>query len=187
MSANDNKSPLIQANHNLFYETSIDKSGSSDFANPLPVLRPTYPPLEIAPELMDQSLPQRNPLHVIPSAGVMVQNEAIMQPSVDDYIKTADEMSTYLTWGIPDIPQWLNLPDQMPPGWEIGQLILPMEITWILALGHCYIPTSAYSRWSLRCGLKARSRHATHYVLNNEHTRRLRSTKSKTASPASSN
>ncbi|KAH8125289.1 hypothetical protein LI328DRAFT_155837 [Trichoderma asperelloides] len=116
MSANDNKSPLIQASQNLFYETPIDKSGGSDFTNSLPVLRPTYPPLEIAPELMNQSLPQRNPLHTIPSAGVMVQNGVIIQPSVDDYIKTADEMSAYLTWGIPDIPQWLNLPDQMPPG-----------------------------------------------------------------------
>lgn len=116
MSANDNKSPLIQASQNLFYETSIDKSGNSDFTNSLPVLRPTYPPLEIAPELMNQSLPQRNPIHIIPSAEVMVQNGAIMQPSVDDYIKTADEMSAYLTWGIPDIPQWLNMPDQMPPG-----------------------------------------------------------------------
>lgn len=116
MSANDGKSPLIQASQNLFYETSIDKSGSNDFANALPVLRPTYPPLEIAPELMNQSLPPRDSLHVIPSGGVLVQNGAIMQPSVEDYIKTADEMSTYLTWGIPDIPQWLNLPDQMPPG-----------------------------------------------------------------------
>ncbi|EHK41509.1 uncharacterized protein TrAtP1_005005 [Trichoderma atroviride] len=116
MSANDCKSPLIQASQNLFYETSIDKSGGSDFANALPVLRPTYPPLEIAPELMNQSLPSNDSLHVIPSAGVLVQNGAIMQPSVEDYIKTADEMSTYLTWGIPDMPQWLNLPDQMPPG-----------------------------------------------------------------------
>lgn len=116
MSANDGKSPLIQPSQNLFYETSIDKSGGSDFANTLPVLRPTYPPLDIAPELMIQSLPPRDSLHVIPSAGVLVQNGAIMQPSVEDYIKTADEMSTYLTWGIPDMPQWINLPDQMPPG-----------------------------------------------------------------------
>ncbi|KAL7974367.1 hypothetical protein HDV63DRAFT_111362 [Trichoderma sp. SZMC 28014] len=116
MSANDGKSPLIQANQNVFYETSIDKSGSGHFANALPVLRSTYPPLEIAPELMNQSLPPRDSLHVIPSAGVLVQNGAIIQPSVEDYIKTADELSTYLTWGIPDMPQWLNLPDQMPPG-----------------------------------------------------------------------
>lgn len=115
MSANDGKSPLIQATQTLFYETLIDKNGSSDFANALPVLRPTYPPLEIAPELMNQSLPPRDSLHVIPSAGVLVQDGAIIQPSVEDYIKTADEMSTYLTWGIPDMPQWLNLPDQMPP------------------------------------------------------------------------
>jgi hypothetical protein len=115
MSANDTKSPLIQASQNLFYETPMDKSGSNDFANSLPVLRPTYTPLEIAPELINQSLPQRDSLHIMPPAGVLVQNGAMMQPSMDDYIKT-DEMSTYLTWGIPDIPQWLNLPDQMPPG-----------------------------------------------------------------------
>ncbi|KAL7920929.1 hypothetical protein ACQKWADRAFT_297116 [Trichoderma austrokoningii] len=116
MSANNNKSPLIQASQNLFYETAIDKSSSSGFANSLPVLRPAYPPLEIAPELMSQSLSQRNPLQIISSTGVMVQNGAMMQPSVDDYIKTADEMSTYLTWGIPDMPQWINLSDQMSPG-----------------------------------------------------------------------
>ncbi|KAM0259834.1 hypothetical protein ACHAQJ_003078 [Trichoderma viride] len=116
-STHDNKSPLIQASQNIFYEEPIDKSGSSDFTNSLPLLRPTYPnPLEVAPELMSQDLSPRNPLQIMPSAGVMVLNRAILQPSVDDYVKTADEMSAYLTWGIPEIPQWMNLPDQMPPG-----------------------------------------------------------------------
>jgi hypothetical protein len=115
-SANDSKSPLIHASQNILYEMPIDKSGSSDFTNSLPVLRPTYPPLEVEPELMNQGLPPRNPLQIMPSAGVMVQNGAMLQPSVDDYIKTADEMSAYLTWAIPEIPQWMNLPDQMPPG-----------------------------------------------------------------------
>lgn len=116
-SGNDNKSPLIHADQNIIYEEIVDNKGSGDdFTNSLPVLRPTYPALEVAPELMSQSLVQRNPLQIMPSAGVMVQNGALLQPSVDDYIKTADEMSTYLTWGMPEMPNWMNLADQMPPG-----------------------------------------------------------------------
>jgi hypothetical protein len=52
----------------------------------------------------------------MPPADDMVQSGGLLQPSVDDYIKTADEMSTFLTWGMPDMPQWINLADQMPPG-----------------------------------------------------------------------
>lgn len=50
----------------------------------------------------------------MPSAGAMVQSGAMLQPSVDDYIKTADEMSPYLTWNMPDMPQWLTLGDHVP-------------------------------------------------------------------------
>lgn len=112
----DNRSPLIHASQSIIYEEPVDKSGGSDFISSLPVLRPTYPPLELAPELMSQGLDQRNALQIIPSAGVMVQDGAMLQPSIDDYIKTADEMSTYLTLGILEIPPWLNLPDHLPPG-----------------------------------------------------------------------
>ncbi|PNP54047.1 hypothetical protein THARTR1_05254 [Trichoderma harzianum] len=115
-SGNDNKSPLIHASQSIIYEEAVDKGSSGDFTSSLPILRPTYPPIEVAPELMSQSLAQRNPLQIMPSAGVMVQNGAILQPSVNDYIKTADEMSTYLTWGMTEIPHWMNLPDPMLPG-----------------------------------------------------------------------
>lgn len=119
-SINDHESPLIHASQNILYEGSADKGGGGggggDFTNSLPVLRPAYPPLEIAPELMSQGLAQRNPLQIMPSAGVMVHSGALLQPSVDDYIKTADEMSPYLTWGIPEMPNWMNLSDQMPLG-----------------------------------------------------------------------
>ncbi|KAL7943541.1 hypothetical protein V8C42DRAFT_329365 [Trichoderma barbatum] len=115
-SGNDSTSPLIHANQSIIYEESMDKGNDSDFTSSLPVLRPAYPPLDVAPELMGESLAQRNALQIMPSAGVVVQNGALLQPSVDDYIKTADEMSTYLTWGMPEIPHWINLPDQMPPG-----------------------------------------------------------------------
>ncbi|KAL7934957.1 hypothetical protein V8C35DRAFT_279425 [Trichoderma chlorosporum] len=113
---NDNKSPLIHASQRIIYEEQVDKGNGGDFTSSLPVLRPTYPPLEIEPELISQSLAQRNPLQIMPSAGVMVQNGTLMQPSVDDYIKTADEMSAYLTWGMPEIPHWMTLSEQMPPG-----------------------------------------------------------------------
>ncbi|KAK4079651.1 transcriptional regulator family: Fungal Specific TF [Trichoderma harzianum] len=115
-SGNDNKSPLIHASQSVIYEETVDRGNGGDFTSSLPILRPTYPPIEVAPELLSQSLAQRNPLQIMPSAGVMVQNGAILQPSVDDYIKTADEMSTYLTWGMTEIPHWMNLPDPMPPG-----------------------------------------------------------------------
>lgn len=56
---------------------------------------------------------QRGPLQLMPSAGVMMQHNAMLQPSVDDYIRTADEMSNLLTWNMPDIPPWMNLGDMM--------------------------------------------------------------------------
>ncbi|KAK1242293.1 hypothetical protein MKX07_000279 [Trichoderma sp. CBMAI-0711] len=115
-SGNDAKSPLIQATQSIFYEEPIDKGGSNDYANSLPLLRPGYPPFEVSPELLSQTLAQRNSLQVMPPADGMVQSGGLLQPSVDDYIKTADEMSTFLTWGMPDMPQWINLADQMPPG-----------------------------------------------------------------------
>lgn len=59
---------------------------------------------------------QRHPLQLMPSAGVMVQNGAILQPSIDDYIKTADEMSNLLTWNMPDLPPWMSYGDVMLPG-----------------------------------------------------------------------
>ncbi|KAL7792436.1 hypothetical protein V8C37DRAFT_380295 [Trichoderma ceciliae] len=115
-STNDHKPPLIRASQSILYEGPIDKGGSSDLTNSLPILRPTYPALEVAPELLSQGLNQRNPLQIMPSAGVMVQTGAILQPSVDDYIKTADEMSAYLTWGMPEVPRWINIPYQVPSG-----------------------------------------------------------------------
>ncbi|PTB75659.1 hypothetical protein M440DRAFT_1439356 [Trichoderma longibrachiatum ATCC 18648] len=115
-SGNDAKLPLIQATQSMFHEEPIDKGGGSDYASSLPLLRPSYPPFEVAPELLGQTVAQRNPLHIVPSAGVMAQSGSLLQPSVDDYIKTADEMSAFLTWGMPDMPPWIDLPDQMPPG-----------------------------------------------------------------------
>ena len=44
-----------------------------------------------------------------------MQHNAMLQPSVDDYIKTADEMSNLLTWTMPDIPPWMSLGDMMAP------------------------------------------------------------------------
>ncbi|EGR45648.1 uncharacterized protein TRIREDRAFT_110689 [Trichoderma reesei QM6a] len=115
-SGNDAKSPLIQATQSIFYEEPIDKGVSNDYASSLPLLRPGYSPFEVAPELLSQTLAQRNSLQAMPPADDMVQSGGLLQPSVDDYIKTADEMSTFLTWGMPDMPQWINLADQMPPG-----------------------------------------------------------------------
>ncbi|KAL6867027.1 hypothetical protein J3F83DRAFT_103124 [Trichoderma novae-zelandiae] len=116
LSGKETRSPLIQATQSIFYEEPMDKGIGSVYASSLPILRPSYPPLEVAPELISQTLAQPDPLQIMPSAGVMVQSGALLQPSVDDYIKTADEMSTFLTWGMPELPQWINLPDQMPPG-----------------------------------------------------------------------
>lgn len=40
----------------------------------------------------------------------------ISQPSMDHYIRTADEMSGYLTWQTTEIPPWLNFGNLFPPG-----------------------------------------------------------------------
>lgn len=49
-------------------------------------------------------------------ATTMATAVPISQPSMDDYIRTADEMSGYLTWQTMEIPPWLNLENLFPPG-----------------------------------------------------------------------
>jgi hypothetical protein len=51
---------------------------------------------------------------VTPLVGSMIQNEDILQPSMDDYIRAADEMSSYLTWDMNQLPPWINFNDPMP-------------------------------------------------------------------------
>ncbi|EGX94456.1 Fungal transcriptional regulatory protein [Cordyceps militaris CM01] len=58
---------------------------------------------------------QRPPLQIMPSAGVMAQNGAMLQPSIDDYIKTADEMSNLLTWNMPDLSPWFTFDNMLLP------------------------------------------------------------------------
>lgn len=58
---------------------------------------------------------QRPPLQIMPSAGLMAQHGAMLQPSIDDYIKTADEMSNLLTWNMPDLSPWITFDNMMMP------------------------------------------------------------------------
>lgn len=57
---------------------------------------------------------QRPPLQIMPSAG-MAQHAAMLQPSIDDYIKTADEMSNLLTWNMPDLTPWITFDNMILP------------------------------------------------------------------------
>lgn len=49
------------------------------------------------------------------SIAATMPNGMITQPSINDYVRTADEMSAYLTWQTMDVPPWLNFQNMFPP------------------------------------------------------------------------
>lgn len=118
-SSNTHHSPVAQSRKQATQRGTANYGGQS-YGNGFPVARPGQ---GLAPTangngvVASQPGPssQRGPLQLMPSAGVMMQHNAMLQPSVDDYIKTADEMSNLLTWTMPDIPPWMNLGDMMAP------------------------------------------------------------------------
>jgi hypothetical protein len=77
----------------------------------LPSLRPDY----MASVSEPLSLEQADVAPNLPAMGAAMM-DGIPQPSVDDYIRTADEMSGYLTWQAMTVPSWLNFGDMFPPG-----------------------------------------------------------------------
>lgn len=77
----------------------------------LPNLRPDY----MLPVSETLPLEQSDTFQHMPVMGATMM-DGIPQPSVDDYIRTADEMSGYLTWQAMTVPSWLNFDNMFPPG-----------------------------------------------------------------------
>lgn len=117
-SATTQASPVAHASHGMPPSAKANpESVTGTFQQPLPIIRPaeafTSPqahykaPTSTHPNVFLSEQPQRNPMQLIPSAGAMI-NGAILQPSAEDYIQTAEYLSGYITWNIPNIPD-------MPP------------------------------------------------------------------------
>ena len=85
-----------------------------------PTLRPEYsnfPPQQNLPmDAMNQAFFQTAPESTIPQvASLQVPEMMPLQPSMDDYIRTADDMAGYLTWDVMEVPSWLNYGNLFPP------------------------------------------------------------------------
>lgn len=107
-SSNTYPSPMTQSSRNM-------SMGSANVHNAMPfnAMMPMSMDANMGP--MTPGTSQRPPLQIMPSAGVMAQNGAMLQPSIDDYIKTADEMSNLLTWNMPDLSPWITFDNMLLP------------------------------------------------------------------------
>lgn len=85
----------------------------------LPNLRPEYPifvPTQSLPvSHVNQSFFQTTADPVVPRMAGLMPDLTIPQPSMDDYIRTADDMAGYLTWDAMEVPAWLNYGNLFPP------------------------------------------------------------------------
>lgn len=75
-----------------------------------------FAPLPSQPLPVNQGFYQSAPAQIVPQMAGMMPGMTIPQPSMDDYVRTADEMSGYLTWQAMEVPPWLNLENVLPPG-----------------------------------------------------------------------
>lgn len=66
------------------------------------------------PGSMDQGFYTTPAVPIVPQMGTMVNDMSMPQPSMDDYVRTADEMSGYLTWDMMDIPPMLDYGNYFP-------------------------------------------------------------------------
>ncbi|KAJ6789952.1 hypothetical protein PWT90_10831 [Aphanocladium album] len=105
-SSNTFPSPMTQSSRNM-------PPRSTQNATPFNAMMPMTMDGSMGPVTPGTS--QRPPLQIMPSAGVMAQNGAMLQPSIDDYIKTADEMSNLLTWNMPDLSPWITFDNMLLP------------------------------------------------------------------------
>lgn len=110
-SSNPSRSPLIQASGRVAPRSATSNAGAEYSASNMPpISAATYMDMSTAQDGAPATpgsaaiAPQRSALQLMPSAGAMMHSGAILQPSIDDYIKTADEMSNLLTWNVPDWP-----------------------------------------------------------------------------------
>ncbi|KAJ4158380.1 uncharacterized protein LMH87_008909 [Akanthomyces muscarius] len=107
-SSNTYPSPMTQSSRNV-----PPRSANSQNATPFNGMMSM--PMDGSLGPMTPGTSQRPPLQIMPSAGVMAQNGAMLQPSIDDYIKTADEMSNLLTWNMPDLSPWFTFDNMLLP------------------------------------------------------------------------
>ncbi|TQV94492.1 Fungal transcriptional regulatory protein [Cordyceps javanica] len=107
-SSNTYPSPMTQSSRNV-----PPRSANSQHAVPFSGMMPMTMDGSMGP--LTPGTSQRPPLQIMPSAGVMAQNGAMLQPSIDDYIKTADEMSNLLTWNMPDLSPWFTFDNMLLP------------------------------------------------------------------------
>ncbi|OAA72310.1 Fungal transcriptional regulatory protein [Cordyceps fumosorosea ARSEF 2679] len=108
-SSNTYPSPMTQSSRNV-----PPRSAHSQNAAPFNGMVPMVMDGNMGP-IAAPGPSQRPPLQIMPSAGVMAQNGAMLQPSIDDYIKTADEMSNLLTWNMPDLSPWFTFDNMLLP------------------------------------------------------------------------
>lgn len=85
-----------------------------------PGLRPefsNFPPQQNLPmDTMNQAFFQTAPESTMPQVtSLQVPDMMPLQPSMDDYIRTADDMAGYLTWDVMEVPSWLNYGNLFPP------------------------------------------------------------------------
>lgn len=113
-SSNAYPSPLTQSSRNMLPRSSTSQD-ASNFPGMMQMVRSGMPSLDSSMGPPTPGTSQRPPLQIMPSAGVMAQNGAMLQPSIDDYIKTADEMSNLLTWNMPDLTPWITFDNMMMP------------------------------------------------------------------------
>lgn len=85
----------------------------------LPSLRPEYSNFMQSQTLpmnqMNQGFYQNTPDPVAQQMTGLMPDMVISQPSMDEYIQTADDMAGYLTWNAMEVPSWLNYGNLFPP------------------------------------------------------------------------
>lgn len=125
-------SPAIAVDH---------AQNTASVAPPLPLpATPSFSLLNPTPMTNEQGMPNLRPVYsnfVAESAPIQQQivypgdtgtvsqymplmdtsmpTDVMAQPSMDDYVRTADEMSGYLTWQTMEVPPWLNFGNLFPP------------------------------------------------------------------------
>ena len=64
--------------------------------------------------VLDNTMPPSHHAQMLPPVGVPAV-DAPLQTTVDQYLKTADQMASYMTWDVPDLQPWLNFDNLRPP------------------------------------------------------------------------
>lgn len=80
----------------------------------------SYPMMATTSDDSSHVIPPTTTEMISPMAALMPQDAAMMQLSMEEYTRAANDMSNYLTWNMMEIPAWLDYTgqymDQIPPG-----------------------------------------------------------------------